>query len=311
MSDPDLWTLYRSGLAVMKEGSLSRAGRVLGLSQPTVGRHIEALEAALGRGRLFTRWQRGLIPTELALAMQPHLQAMALEAEAAARAASGGAGALRGTVRIAASEMVGGEVLPGLLAPLRAQHRGLVLELSLSNLTEDLLRREADIAVRMVRPAQTALVSRNIGTVSLGLYAHRSYAKAHGLPASFAALSDHALIGFDRATPFLEGAARYLAMNRDAFALRVDNDLAALAAVRAGFGIGAVQNPIAARDAALLPVLPDKVSFDLPIWVVMHEDLKHVRRVRIVFDHLVEGLTRYIAPTRPLPRPAAPVARRR
>jgi DNA-binding transcriptional LysR family regulator len=311
--DAGLWTLYRTGLAVMREGSLSGAGRALGLSQPTVGRHIEALEERLGRGRLFVRSQRGLAPTETVLAMRPHFEAMASSAEAALRAGSAAPNDIAGTVRITASDMIGGEVLPGLLAPLRAARPGLVFELSLSNLAEDLLRREADIAVRMVRPVQKALVSKWIGRVSLGLYAHQDYLARHGTPRSVADLAGHALIGFDRETPFLEGAAKRLAMNRAAFALRLDNDLAALAAVRSGFGIGAVQHPIAARDPALVPLLDGKLGFELKIWVVMHEDLKRVRRVRTVFDHLVDGLTGYVAqPSSPSsPRHGVPGGSRR
>ncbi|MCC6918261.1 MAG: LysR family transcriptional regulator [Alphaproteobacteria bacterium] len=294
MTGGDLWTLYRTGLAVLTEGSLSGAGRLLGLSQPTVGRQVEALEAQLGRGRLFTRSQRGLLPTETMLAMRPHLETMASAAAAAARAGSGGSEELAGVVRITASEIVGGEVLPGLLASLRSAHRGLVFELSLSNRTEDMLRRDADIAVRMVQPAQKALVSRHIGKVALDLYAHESYARQYGLPQSVADLAGHALIGFDRATPFLNAAAQGLALDRNLFALRLDNDLAALAAVRAGFGIGPVQRPIAARDPALVKVLPGAVAFELEFWVVMHEDLKRTRRMRAVYDGLVEGLTRHV-----------------
>ena len=294
MTDGDLWTLYRTGLTVLNEGSLSGAGRLLGLSQPTVGRQIEALEAQLGRGKLFTRSQRGLLPTEAMLAMRPHLEAMAAAAAAAARAGSGGSEDLSGVVRITASEIVGGEVLPGLLSALRSAHRGLVFELSLSNRTEDMLRRDADIAVRMVQPAQKALVSRYIGKVKLDLYAHDSYARRHGLPQSVAELKDHALIGFDRATPSLNAAAQGLSLDRRLFALRLDNDLAALGAVRAGFGIGVVQRPIAARDAALVPVLAGVVGFDLAFWVVMHEDLKRTRRMRAVYDGLVHGLSHYV-----------------
>jgi DNA-binding transcriptional LysR family regulator len=305
------WTLYRTGLAVLRNGSLSGAGRSLGLSQPTVGRHVEALEAKLGRGNLFTRSQRGLMPTDTMLAMRPHLEAMAAAADAAERAGSGPADALTGAVRIAASEIVGGEVLPGLLAPLRKAQPGLVFELSLSNATEDLLRRDADIAVRMVRPTQKALLSRHIGKVSLGLYAHQSYLAGHGAPLRVADLERHAIIGFDRASPFLGAAAKQLALDRSQFALRLDNDLGALAALRAGFGIGPVQHPIAARDPALVQLLPE-IGFDLEIWVVMHEDLKQVRRMRTVFDYLVEGLMRFIAsPTPPSPRRAVRGAPRR
>ena len=140
----------------MHDGSLSGAARRLGLTQPTVGRHIDALEAALGL-TLFTRSPRGLAPTTAALALAPHVEAMAASAAALARTASGEAAADRGVVRVTASEIIGCEVLPPILAAFRAEHPGIAVELALTNRNEDLARRDADIAVRMVRPTQSAL----------------------------------------------------------------------------------------------------------------------------------------------------------
>src|SRR5262249_40431219 len=160
----------RAFLAVLRHGSLSAAARALDVAQPTVRRRLEALEQSLGQA-LFTRSPSGLSPTAAALTLGPHAEAMAAAAAAFERASSADAGAVAGTVRITASEMVGGEVLPGILAALLEQHPELRLEIQLSNLTQDLLRQEADIAVRMVRPVQSALVSKRVGTVKLGLFA--------------------------------------------------------------------------------------------------------------------------------------------
>ena len=295
MDDSELWSLYRSFLAVSRHGSLSAAARMLGLSQPTLGRHIAELEQRLNGGPLFTRSPRGLLPTDTALQMRPHVEAMESAALSAARAASAPAGEISGTVRISASEIIGGEVLPGILAGLRDRYPRLAFELSLSNQTEDLLRRDADIAVRMVAPKQQALLARHIGQVGLGLYAHAGYAARHGLPHSTGDLARHSLIGFDREDPFLRSAAASLTIDRSMFALRIDNDLAGLAAVRAGFGLGVVQHPIAARDPALIPVLPSQIGFDLDIWVVTHEDQKRIPRIRATFDHLIEELKIYVA----------------
>jgi len=299
MSDGDLWTLYRSFLAVMREGSLSGAAAALTLSQPTLGRHVEALERHLGGAALFTRHPRGLLPTEAAREMLPHIEAMQAGAEAARRAATMArteaiSGAISGTVRIAASETIGAEVLPGVLAPLRARHPGLTFELSLSTRREDLLRRDSDIAVRMVQPEQGALLAVKTGTVKLGLFAHRSYAARHGLPSTLAELSHHAVIGFDRANPFIAGASRAMKLDRTMFALRVDHELASLAALRAGFGLGVCQLPIARRDENLLPVLTREVSFTLGTWIVMHEGLKRVPRMKTVFDHLAREMRAYV-----------------
>ena len=159
------WDELRTFVEVSRDGSLSGAARRLGLTQPTVGRHIDALEAALGL-TLFTRSPRGLTPTPAALALEPHVEAMATAAAALGRAASGEAAADRGAVRVTASDVIGCEVLPPILAAFHAAHPGIAIELALSNRTADLARRDADIAVRMVRPTQSGLVARRIGSLA-------------------------------------------------------------------------------------------------------------------------------------------------
>ena len=289
----DSWDHYRTLLAVLAEGSLSGAARSLDLSQPTVGRHVEALEAELG-APLFTRSAGGLAPTEAALALRPHAEAMAAAAEALIRTASGERDAVRGVVRLTASDVVGVEVLPPILTGFHEAHPEVAIELALSNRVEDLLRRDADIAVRMVRPTQGALLAKRVGAVRLGLFAHRRYLEAHGAPAR---LDDPsvAAIGFDRDPDAVRALRdRQLNFQRESFALRTDNDLAQLAAVRAGFGIGAAQLPIARRDADLVRVLEDQFRYEMEVWVAMHEDLKTSRRMRLMFDWLVEGLGEYL-----------------
>jgi DNA-binding transcriptional LysR family regulator len=298
MVDPD-WSHYRAFLAVLREGSLSGAARDLGLAQPTLGRQIAELERALGAA-LFIRSPRGLTPTDVARDIAPHAEAMAAAAGAMRRVATGGASAAAGVVRITASEMVGAEVLPGLLAAFHRAHRDVTIELVLSNRVEDLLRGEADIAVRMVRPSQQALVARRIGTVGLGLYAHKRYLEAAAPPATPAALMhDHALIGFDQETPYLRNLLTRFPVTRDHFALRIDSDLGSLAAVRAGFGVGFVQHGIARRDPALIPIFPGEIGFSLEIWLALHEDLRASRRLRLMMDCLAAGLADYVAGSQP------------
>lgn len=288
------WELFRTFLEVAREHSLSGAARRLGLTQPTVGRQIDALEAALGID-LFTRSQRGLVPTPAALELVPHAQAMAAAGAALLRAASGEAGADEGTVKITASEFIGCEVLPKILADFRDQHPSIDLELVLSNRNEDLLRRAADIAVRMLRPTQAQLVTKRIGTVGIGLYAHKTYVAAHGVPASLADLERHCLIGFDRDDhSYRAVGGQGFPVSREMFGFRCDNDAGQLAAMRAGVGIGGCQDKIARKTADLIPVLPETVHFELEIWLAMHEDLRATRRVRLLFDHLAAGLLAYV-----------------
>jgi DNA-binding transcriptional LysR family regulator len=293
-SVPPGWDLYRSFLAVLRLGSLSAAARELDLTQPTLGRHIQELEASLGQA-LFSRSQAGLMPTRAALQLQPHAEAMASAASALLRAASGALDEPEGSIRLTTSEIMGVEVLPPILAAFREAHPKIVIELSLSNTNQDLLRRDADIAVRMARPTQSALLAKRLGAVPVGLFAHRRYLARHPAPETLEELArDHAIIGFDAdATAIRSFRQSGLPITRDLFAFRSDSDHAQLAAMRAGFGIAGCQKRIAARDPHLVPVLPDAFRFALEMWLVMHEDLRASRRVRLLYDHLAEALSVY------------------
>lgn len=293
-SDPS-WELYGTFLEVMHGGSLSAAARALGVAQPTVRSRIEALEAALDVV-LFTRAPNGLVPTDVAATMLPHAEAMAATAKALARSASGPTGAERGTVRLTASEIVGTLVLPAMLARLRERHPQIQIELALGNENADLLRRDADLAVRMAPPTQAALVAKRAGSVEIGLYATPEYLAAHPAPTGPAQLREHALVGADRDRSLIRGLASLgVEVTPRDFAFRADDQVAQLAALRAGLGIGPCQVPLAERDPPLVRVLP-RVAFELPIFVVTHEDLRAVRRVRAVFDHLVTELDAFATP---------------
>ena len=289
------WELYRSFLAVLDEGSLSGAARALGVAQPTVGRHVAALEKALGLA-LFTRSQLGLMATEAALSLRRYAESMHSMAAALERAAASQGTGVRGTVRITASDVIGVEVLPPIITRLRDQHPDLPVELVLTDRVQDLLRREADIAVRMLRPRQELLVARRIGQIELGLHAHKRYVARHGTPSNIADLAKHALIGFDQTTAFVRSAGKALkAWRREAFAMRMDNNLAQLALIRSGAGIGVCQSAIARGDDSMVRILPRQFSLALETWITMHEDLRNSPRCRVTFDALVKGLQQYVA----------------
>ena len=288
--EPD-WQLYRTFLAVVQEGSLSAAARRLGFSQPTMARHIETLEAAVG-GDLFVRSARGLIPTDLARSVLPYAESLAATAAALQRAASAATDQVAGTVRVSASEAISVGWMPEILADLRRRHPALAVELIASNTVDDLLRRDADIAVRNVEPVQQSLVARKLPPIELGLFAHRDYLDARGTPESLDELAAHDIIGFDRMSPALYAMVeRFPFLHRSMFALRVDSDVVQLAAIRAGYGIGMCQAPIALRDPLLVRVLPTAVSVEMGLWIVMPEELKTSARCRAVFDALVAGLS--------------------
>jgi DNA-binding transcriptional LysR family regulator len=292
------WELYRSFLAVARSGSLSGAARSLRLTQPTLGRHIDELEQAL-RAPMFTRSSRGLLPTETAAGLVPIAEAMESAAQAIERVASGTAATVAGVVRVTASDIIGAEVLPPILADFADQHPQIAFELHLSNRTQDLLQRDADIAVRMVRPTQAGLVARQLGHAVIGFYAHQDYLRAKTRPKTLADLAQMRMIGYDRNPVPEEFIAQAGGLrNRQSFSLRTDSDLAQLAAIRAGYGVGACQIGIAGRDHNLERVLPKAFALPLETWLVMHEDLSSSPRVRALFDHLAKGLKDYLRSSR-------------
>jgi DNA-binding transcriptional LysR family regulator len=290
------WDLFQSLHAVLQAGSLSAAAKARGLTQPTLGRHIEALESKLG-APLFLRSPRGLTPTDLARQLESHLAEMHAAAAAALRDASGSAEQLKGAIRITASQIMGAEVLPPILGSFRRQNPEIDIELVLSNKAEDLSRRDADIAVRMMRPTQGALVARKVGAIGVGFYASPDYIACFGAPQTLQELTDHTVVGFDRETPSLQALSELdlpWEVSRDLFAFRSDNDLAQIAAIRAGVGVGTCQHQIA-RRYGLTPLLSNAFNFELEVWIAMHENLKGHRRMRLMFDHLVAGFQSFIA----------------
>jgi DNA-binding transcriptional LysR family regulator len=290
------WTLLRSFLAVIRRGSLSAAARTTGLTQPTIGRHVDELEAGLGVA-LFTRSPGGLVPTEAARSIVSQAEAMETAFASLKRAATAGGDARqpRGTVRISASEIMGTFVLPSILAEIRTCFPAITLELALNNRNEDLLRRDADIAVRMARPKQEGLVARRIGQVPLGLHAHRDYVARFGLPGTLDELTRHHIIGFDRDDHSARAVAGgILPISREIFSFRVDSDVAQIMAIRAGLGIGMIQKAMARREPDLVPVLPGLIEVELDCWLAVHEDQKNAHAIRAVFDGFATGLGQWL-----------------
>ena len=293
MMEPS-WDFYRSLLAVLQLRSLSAAARELGLTQPTIGRHIEALEQVMGR-QLFTRSPQGLLPTETALALMPFAEMLSSTSAALLRAAADDRDTVAGIVRISASEVIGVEVLPAILAPLQEAYPDLIIELSTTDVIEDILHREADIAIRMAEPSQEALIVRRIGNIPLGLFAHRRYLERHGTPGDIASLSAHRMIGYDRQSGYIRAMTkRFPIFDGLRPTFKADSNLAQLAAIRAGLGIGICQVGLARPNPDLVRLLPEIFELPLGTWVAMHEDMKSSPRCRVTFDALVEGLLAYV-----------------
>jgi len=284
------WSLVRSFLAVLEHGSLLAAARQLQSSQPTIGRHIAELESQL-RVTLFGRTGRGLVPTEAALRLADSARTMQAGADQLARLVEGADRSISGTVRITASQPVSCYVLPPLLAQMRRSLPDVQVELVASNAVSNLLRREADIAVRMVQPEQATVIARRVGKVALRACAHQDYLRRRGAPRQPADLLNHDLIGGDRNDETLKGfAAAGLLVGKEQFAFRTDDLIVVWQAVKAGLGIGFVSEHLLRTDPAVVPLLPKLKIQPLPVWLVVHKEIRTSKRIRAVYDFLADAL---------------------
>jgi DNA-binding transcriptional LysR family regulator len=290
------WGLIRSFLAALDQGSLLAAARLLKTSQPTIGRHIAELENQLGVV-LFERTGRGLVPTNTALQLAESARDMETSALQLARALTGAQSQTIGTVRITSSVPVAVQLMPPVLARMRQTLPDIQVELVSSNQVSNLLRREADIAVRMVRPEQGTLVAKKIGNVRVGAYAHQSYLARRSPLRELTDLLQHDLIGNDADTSILRGfQAMGYGVGPEVFALRTDDFIVQWQSVRAGLGIGFIADYMARTDPNVVRVLPGVLKIpDLPMWLAVHREIRTNRRIRAVYDFLAEALPQCIA----------------
>ena len=285
------WSLIRAFLAVAETGSLSAAARRLGTSQPTLGRQIRQIEDALDLD-LFTRQPRGLDLTDSGAALLPHARQMAEAMNALALTAAGQTEDLRGTVRLTASTVVAHYILPQIIAQIRQSEPLIQIELVASDSSDNLLFREADIAVRMYRSTQLDIVTRHLGDLRLGVFAARTYLERRGTPRSATDLLEHDLIGFDRNDMILRHMrALGWPATRETFAIRCDSQTAYTELIRAGCGIGFAQ-------AGLMEKSADMVELDLgldlprlPVWLAAPQAMRSTPRIARVWNLLADSLT--------------------
>ncbi|MCM0607674.1 MAG: LysR family transcriptional regulator [Ideonella sp. WA131b] len=289
------WSLAKSFLAVLDAGSLMGAARRLQAQQPTLSRHIAELEAQLGVP-LFERTGRGVTPTAAALAIADAARQMQDGAGALARSLAKSRDATTGTVRVTTSQVAAIWMLPPLLAQLQQAEPGIDIELVASNQLTNLLRREADIAVRMVRPQQGSLVARKLADIPIVAAAHESYLARAGTPRRPEDLLGHRLIGYDRDETIVRGfAGMGLALARERFALRTDDQVAYGRLVAAGAGIGFVARYNIDHWPGVLQVLPQLPIPPLPCWLAVHREIRGNRLVRRVYDFLAEAIPAAVA----------------
>lgn len=284
------WALVKSFLAVLDAGSLMGAARRTGALQPTLSRHITEFEAQLG-APLFERTGRGVSPTPAALAITDAARQMQAGAETLSRTLAGQRDQTTGVVRLTTSMVAAAYLLPPVIAALRREEPGIVIELVASNQLTNLLRREADIAVRMVRPVQSSLVARKIGSVGIGAYAHERYLQQAGAPQTPADLARHALIGYATDDVIERGfAAMGVALRRENFAIRTDDQVAYGMLVAQGAGIGFVAHYNAPHWPGVRRVLPQLPIPPLPCWLAVHREIRSSKVVRRVYDFLADLL---------------------
>lgn len=289
------WQAVHLFLAIARAGSLTRAAVSAGLSQPTLGRRLDDLERRLGVV-LLIRGRGGVVPTEAGTLLLERAEAMEREAHAFARAAVGRQDEAAGDVRVTASRVVATHLLPPIIAELADSDPAIRIDIVASDEITNLLRRDADVAVRMVRPTQPELIAQQIGALHLGAYASRGYVGRRGLPQPTAeALLAHRLIGYDRSTLILDGLrAAGIAASREMFAARTDDQVVYGRLVATGAGIGFLPRLVAA-DLGLVEVpLPVAVP-PLPVWLAAHRDVRANAAVRRVTDALGDGLKRRLS----------------
>ena len=289
------WEHVNLFVAVADTGSMSAAARETGVSQPTIGRAIAALEADLGVS-LFARHSKGLHLTEQGEGLVAHARSMARSAAELSLAAAGRSQKTQGTVRITASQIVATYILPPILARLRREEPLIQIELVATDNVENLLFREADIAIRMLRPTQQELIAKHVGDMKMGIYASNAYLSERPEPHTMEDMELHSIIGYDRSTLIIDKARELGAeLNRDMFSMRCDDQVVHWQLVLAGLGIGFMAQAVAQNDHRVVRILHGMDLGSLPLWLTSHTGLKSNHLVRTVFDHLSEHLPKAIA----------------
>ncbi|MCK0119000.1 LysR family transcriptional regulator [Loktanella sp. F6476L] len=286
------WNKARAFLVTAEEGSLSAAARALGMAQPTLGRQVDGLEQELGVV-LFERVGRGLTLTPSGLELLEHVRDMGAAAGRVSLAALGQSQALEGTISISASETYAAVLLPPIIAKLRKEEPGIHVEIVVTNQASDLLRREADIALRNFRPTEPDLVAKKIGMADAILYATPAYIDQLGSPKTPYDLRHADFVNLDRAGMMLKGLNTLgLGLTEANFPLLTESYLVMWELVKQGTAIGILDSLIGDAEPAVVRVLPDLEPLTFPIWLVAHRELTTSRRIRRVYDFLVEELKR-------------------
>jgi len=277
------WDDLRYFLAVARHGTLSAAARALAVSQPTVGRRLAAFEKRLG-ARLFQSGPSGFVPTATGQRLVAHAEQMELAALEAERTARGRDDGLRGTVRITTSEWLAGRILGAALGPLLERNQALVIDVIADPRHLNLVRREADLAIRPSGFAQQTLYQRRIGRVGFGLYASPQYLARHGEPGPHA--EGHAMLTLpdDVGDATRAWIASHASKARVVMRVNGREQMALLAV--AGVGLACLPRIVGDWTHGLRRLSPATPIASRALWLGVHRDVREVPRVRATIDAL-------------------------
>ncbi len=285
------WNRARAFLVTAEEGSLSAASRALGMTQPTLGRQVSALEQELGVV-LFERVGRGLQLTESGLELVEHVRGMGEAATRMSLTASGQSQSIEGTVRITASEVGATFTLPPLAVKFRSIEPGIRLEIVSSNEVQDLRRREADIAIRSVAPKDPSLIARKLRDGRAELFAAKTYISRLGGFNDASALANADFIGFDDNGTYLHALqAAGVPITQANFPISSDTHIVQWECVKAGAGVGVMASEVGDSEPLVTRAAPWLEPFSYGVWLVSHRELRTNRRLRLVFDWLADEMT--------------------
>ncbi len=289
MTNPD-WNHLRAFLETAETGSLTAAARKLGLTQPTLSRQVAAIEQSL-QVTLFERAGQTMVLTAAGVRMLEHARTMGMAAQNLALAASGQSQDVSGLVTVSATDAVATWLLPPVVRKLRDTAPGISLEVVTSNALSDLRRREADVAIRHVRPEQPDLIGRLLRECTAGFYASTEWVARHGHPLTAEQARGLDFIGADRGGRYREQlASNGLSLAADQFKVLSENAVTAWMLVQQGLGIGVMMDQIANRTPQVVRVLDEVAPMRFPCWLVTHRELHTTRRIRVVFDALAADL---------------------
>lgn len=288
------WNQVRAFLATAEEGSFSAAARALRTTQPTVGRQVAALEETLGV-LLLERGGRGQALTEAGRELLEHVRAMGDAATLISMVADSQSQDISGEVTVTATDLLSAVTLPGLLAPLRETAPGVRVRIVASSDMRNLARREADIAIRHVRPDQPDLIARHIGEFGANLYATTAYLDRAGRPRTVGDIAKHDFVGnADPERLMAPLHAMGIPVRVENFVLSSESGVVAWELLKAGFGLSMQPEILGEAEPGVEKVFPGLPSLRFPMWLVTHRELQTSKRIRVVFDRLALGLTETI-----------------